>query len=432
MKLVNSIIYIAFVFITVSCTFEEANIFPDTSAIRIEKTKKEYNNVLCSSSNGWVMEYFPNPTTEGYTFLVKFNTSGSAEIAGKNQYLGNKFTTDTCLFQMIADDGPVLTFNSYGKKGVLHLFANPKDPAGTTSMDGIGLGGDYEFIVIKATQSEVKLKGKKWGSYVYLHKLADNQSWTQYFDLLDNMNDFLFKTTNNILNLIVNKDTLPSYYGTTHIFRIIKTGEDPLIDGANYPFIVTTTGLRLYSPYILNDFNMQNFVLSVDKKQLVSAENPAAYFTGPVLNKYLYSDLSLWKADAIQMTDNFKSAIKTLGDALIVKYLGKRNFEYIAVTNKAIYANSILIRVTGVDALYRILFSPVSGTTDRIMISLPLDNTNLYDNNGKKFYTEVPAIKTTLDAFCGEYVVTSELPLNVKSVKYTRVDNPSQYFVVNR
>jgi len=103
-----------------------------------------------------------------------------------------------------------------------------------------------------------------------------------------------------------------------------------------------------------------------------------------------------------------------------------------SITNKAVYANSFLIRVTGVDATYRILFSPVSGTSDRIKISLPIDNVNLYDNNGKKFYTDVPSIKTTLDTFCGEYVVSTEFPLNVERVKYTRVDNSSLYFIVNK
>ena len=109
MRLINSIIYISFLFLVASCTFEEQNIFPETSAIRIENTKTEYNNTLCSSTNGWVMDYFPNPTTEGYTMLVKFNKSGAAFIAGKNKYLNNKLATDTCMFQLIADDGPVRT-----------------------------------------------------------------------------------------------------------------------------------------------------------------------------------------------------------------------------------------------------------------------------------------------------------------------------------
>lgn len=425
MKLVNSIIYIAFVFFTVSCTFEEANIFPDTSAIRIEKTKKEYTNVLCSSSNGWVMEYFPNPTTEGYTFLVKFKSSGSAEIAGKNQYLSNKFTTDTCLFQMIADDGPVLTFNSYGKNGVLHLFANPKDPAGTTSMDGIGLGGDYEFIVIKATQSEVKLKGKKWGSYVYLHKLAENQSWTQYFDLLDNMNNLLFKNSKNILNLIVNTDTLPSYYGTTHIFRIIKTGEDPLIDGANYPFIITTTGLRLYSPYTLNNFKMQNFVLSDDKQKLNCTDSTVvAYFGAPNPAKEFMSTSTTWnfvftspmglKFNTVytKILTNCQSVLKEKFTNLYFKYNSTTKFYNLQFKSGKYIGNFDFVR------------------TDLGNNKVKFTYNNTADANGKYYLGKIDGFNDLVQYISQNYIVYADCGLNLSFLKFTsETDSEISFYV---
>ena len=424
MKKIIYIIYCIATLLVSSCVSEQVDVFSASPAERLNKAMKADADSLLHADNGWAMEYFATTGSAGYTLLVKFNKSGMALIAGKSELTGNIMITDSCLFEIIGDNGPVLTFNTFNK--VLNAFSNPVSP------DGYGLEGDYEFIVEKTTTNQIVLKGKKRGTTILLNKIPQNTTWKQYFDGIDTMNTFLFSGSTNSLNLISGADTLVAYYGSTHKFRVTKPGEDPKLLGNDYPFIVTNYGLRFQTMDSLNNYSFQNFKLSDDKKRLISTENPAVYFTGPILNKYLYSDLSLWKADANQMSDNFKTTIKNLSDALIVKYLGKRNFEYIAVTNKSIYANSILIRVTGVDAIYRIIFFPVSGTTDRIMISLPLDNANLYDNNGKKFYTEVPAIKTTLDAFCGEYVVTSELPLNVKSVKYTRVDNPLQYFVVNR
>jgi hypothetical protein len=407
-----------------SCVNEQVNIFSVSPAERLNNAMKADVDSLLHADNGWAMEYFATTGSAGYTLLVKFNKSGQAMIAGKSELTGNIMVTDSCMFEIIGDYGPVLTFNTFNK--VLNAFSNPVSP------DGYGLEGDYEFIVEKTTANQMVLKGKKRGTIILLNKIPQTTTWKKYFDDIDAMNAFLFTGSTNSINLISGADTLVAYNGSTHIFRVAKPGEDPKLLGNDHPFIVTNYGLRLQSIDSLNNYSFQNFKLSDDKKQLVSTENPAVHFSGPVLNKFLYSDLSLWKADGTQMSDNFKTAIKTLSDALIVKYLGKRNFEYIAVTNKANYANSIIIHVTGVDATYRILFSPVAGTTDRIMISLPIDNTNLYDNNGKKFYTEVLAIKTTLDAFCGEYVVSTELPLNVKTVKYTRVDNPAQFFIVNK
>jgi len=435
----KQIIILSVALLVASCSFEEADIFPESSAVRLEKAQKEYREILCSAPNGWAMEYFPTASTEGYTLLMKFNTSGKAEMAAKNKYVADKYTTDSCAFQLIADNGPVLSFPMAGNYevngtqiGIFHLFSNPEDPQGSTGLNGYGLSGDYEFVVLKADSNLVVLQGKKRSTTIYLRRLAADQSWQGYFEKLDAMNTFLFGSTVHDLSLVLGTDTLNALNGSSHIFSLYPKGGDPVSDVVYYPFIITPTGIRLHTAYALNSKSVQTFNLSADKKLLVGTEDGTAFFTGPVLNKFLYSDLSLWKADLTQMSDNFKSIINDLSVALTVKYNGKRNFEYIGITKKAVYANSIMIRVTGVDATYRIIFTPVAGSADRVNISLPVDVLNLYDTNGKKFYNEVPAIKTTLEAFCGEYVVSTEFPLNVKSVKYTRVDNVSHYFLVNR
>lgn len=405
-----------------SCVMEQPDLFTGSPAERLNKALKNDNDSLQQAVNGWAMEYFATTGSAGYTLLVKFDPSGQAFIAGKSELTGNVLVTDSCLYQIIGDNGPVLTFNTYNK--VLHAFSNPVNP------DGYGLEGDYEFDILKTAANQIIVKGKKRGTIIVMNKIPASISWKQYFDNLDAMHAFLFAGSTNTLNLVSGTDTLIATNGSTHIFRLTKPGEDLKTTGNDAPFIITQSGLRLQLVDTIKKNTFQNFKLSDDKKQLVCTENSAVYFKGPVLNKFLSADLSLWKVDGLQMSNDYVSTLNVLSNALKVKYAGKRNFEYIALANKAVYGNSFLIRVTGVEAIFRVIYSPVSGTSDRVSISLPQDNINLYDNNGKKFYTEVPEIKTTLDAFCGDYEVASEFPLNVRNVKYTRVGNPSSYFTV--
>ena len=425
MRLINSIIYISLLFLVASCTFEEQNIFPETSAIRIENTKTEYNNTLCSSTNGWVMDYFPNPTTEGYTMLVKFNKSGAAFIAGKNKYLNNKLATDTCMFQLIADDGPVLTFNTYGKNGVLHLFANPQDPKGTSDLDGIGLGGDYEFIVIKATSTEVKLKGKKWGAYVYLHKLADNQVWSQYFEQLDNMDNLLFTNSKNILNLIVKTDTMPVYNGSTHIFKIIKSGEDPLVDGVNRPFIVTNTGIRLYAPYNTNNTDFQNFVLSDDKQKL-NCTDANGYITGPNPAKSFMSTTVTWnflltspmgtKFDTVynKIVTNCQTVLKEKFTNLRFKYNSTTKFYNLQFVSGKYTGNFDFIRTDLGNNKVKFLYN---GTAD---------------TNGKYYLGKIIGFQDLVNYISQNYILSADCGLNLYQLKFTAESDSKISFYVSQ
>ena len=425
MRLINSIIYICLLFLFASCTFDEQNIFPETSAIRIENTKTEYNNTLCSSTNGWVMDYFPNPTTEGYTMLVKFNKSGAAFISGKNKYLNNKLATDTCMFQLIADDGPVLTFNTYGKNGVLHLFANPQDPNGTSDLDGIGLGGDYEFIVIKATATEVKLKGKKWGAYVYLHKLADNQVWSQYFDQLDNMDNLLFANSKNILNLIVKTDTMPVYNGSTHIFKIIKSGEDPLVDGVNSPFIVTNTGIRLYAPYNINNTDFQNFVLSDDKQKL-NCTDANGYITGPNPAKSFMATTSTWNfLLSSPMGVSFNALYNKIAANCLTTFKLKFTnlyFKYNATRKFYVLQFKIGTNIGNIDFV----------RTDLGNDKIKFQYNGTADGNGLNFLNKIDGAQDLVNYISQNYLVSADCGLNLYQLKFTAESDSKISFYVSQ
>lgn len=427
MRLINSILYISLVLLFASCTFEEPNIFSETSAIRIENTKKEYNNVLCSSPNGWVMEYFTKPDSAGYTFLVKFNSSGAAFLAGKNKYLSNKLTNDTCMFQLIADDGPVLTFNTYGKTGVLHMFSTPQDPTPTANpdLDGKGLGGDYEFIVIKATDTEVKLKGKKWGAYVYLHKLPENQVWSQYFDQLDYMNNLIFANSKNILNLIVKTDTMSAYNGTTHIFKILKSGEDPVADGVYCPFIVTATGLRLYTPYTSNGVGFQNFVLSDDKQKL-NCTDADGYLVGPNPAKNFLSNTVTW--NFLLTSSSMGSSFNTLYNKIAANCLTVFKLKF----------TNLYFKYNATTKFYNLQFKigANTGNFDYIRTDLGNNKVNFHyngtaDKNALNFLSKIDGAQDLVNYISQNYIVSADCGLNLSQLKFTAESDSNISFYVS-
>lgn len=270
-----------------SCKFEEEDIFADSPAVRMENALKNYKKILCSSNNGWVMEYFPTDTTEGYTFLMKFSESSRVVMAAKNRWINNTYTTDSCVFQMTGDNGPVLSFPTAGyytfngtQIGIFHLFANPEDPSGGSNLDGFGLQGDYEFIVLKAENNLIKLKGKKRGTIIYLKRLDENTTWQSYFDQIDIIKYKLFNNNRKPLKLTfgdrstyVLKNDNMSYGSLANKFRIYKTGGDPITDGLDYSYIITPTGFRLHTAYDVNGQKAQTFVLSDNQQKLVSSNN---------------------------------------------------------------------------------------------------------------------------------------------------------------
>ena len=155
------------------CSTQEADIFSHSPAERLNKALKDDSDSLQNADNGWAMEYFATAKSPGYTLLMKFSKSGQALVSGKSELTHNLIETDSCLYEMIGDNGPVLTFNTYNK--VLHAFANPVNP------DGYGLEGDYEFVVMKSTAGQIVLKGKKRGTTILLNKIPATVSWQKYF-----------------------------------------------------------------------------------------------------------------------------------------------------------------------------------------------------------------------------------------------------------
>lgn len=166
-----------------ACSDDKYDVFDKSAAERLEDFKQEYSDVFTAGSGLWSVEYFSNPDEPGYVFVMKFDKNGSVEMSTNHKWAGGTFKQETSLWQMIADNGPVLSFSSYNT--LFHIFADPADIPSDSNLNvggdvgsnidetGFGHEGDYEFQVMEVSDNgdTVRLMGKKYGHYIYMHKL---------------------------------------------------------------------------------------------------------------------------------------------------------------------------------------------------------------------------------------------------------------------
>lgn len=174
-KVLLSILLIGAAFTFQSCSDDDNEIFDDAAAVRIDKAVAEAKALLASSPNGWMMQYYTGEqyTGGGFTMLVKFDGSkahASSDISDDENLVA------TSSYDVIKDQGPVLTFNTYNE--VLHFLAQPYQG----QVDGVQ--GDYEFVIQQMTDDAIYLKGKKWGNKFVMTRIPETVNWADYLNEL--------------------------------------------------------------------------------------------------------------------------------------------------------------------------------------------------------------------------------------------------------
>lgn len=409
MRKIQYIVVCLFILFFSNCAKEEVDIFSASPAERLNEALKADFLLLTSAENGWVMEYFANSTSPGYSLLVKFNASGSATFAAKSELTKNKeFEMDSCLFEMIGDNGPVLTFNTFNK--VLHRFSNPENP------DGYGLEGDYEFVVLKADSNQIILKGKKSAAIILLNKLPLGVLWTKYIDDLDEMNTILFSNNAPKLSMTMGKSVYTFSKGITHIFSIVKEG--PVLNNIDAPFIVTRSGIRFYSEQELEGNKFQSFVLSDDKSSLVSTDNAELKISGPDdLAAYFVSNIRVWEFDA----NNLSTNVKTHYDAIVQACLEKYSAQEVKLAIK--YYNTRKTFVLSLSFLTGDIKN--EGNVDLTINTsgksgLAILYKGTADPNGTTYYSDIQSLRDMTSLLTNSFALSTFAKINPQTIKLTK------------
>ncbi|MDR1811160.1 MAG: DUF4302 domain-containing protein [Prevotella sp.] len=436
-KDISCCLFAAFALALPSCVQTEEDLFDESAALRINHAVADTKELLVSADNGWIMNYFPDESQQGATFLMKFNSNGVAKVATKNNYV-TAYRESEGAWDVISESGALLTFNTY--IDIFHLFSDPT--SGLGSGLGVGLGGDYEFIVMQTSPDKIVLKGKKRGVYIDLRRLPDGQDWPDYFRKLDEMNNRLFNVCVTRLNLSVNDAvfalSVPEENGAvSHIFSMQTVGDDDVISEEAYPFIITDKGILFSKTITLNGEGIREFVLSDDGNSLVCIDKKAGLDETVNAKITAAQDFSDYFFDAIDSGMRWTLSTGENGMSPSVQAAYERVNQALATVNNMSLSQASFLYYSknNTQAVYLETNTKVGGYLyfDRETIPDGVTYTfkTNYDNNGKNFYTRYDATDL-MSVLSGSFKLERiSSALNPSTLKLTNISNPDVWFIVN-
>lgn len=403
-----------------ACRNEEADIFSASPAERLNKAIGDYQTVLTNAENGWEMDYFANENSPGYTLLVKFNKSGNAVLAARNELTTNgAYEQDSCLFDIIGDNGPVLTFNTFSK--ILHVFSNPENP------DGYGLKGDYEFVIVKAHSDTVWMKGKKYGAEILLCKMPSGVQWQQLADERSEFKTLLFSEKAPALTMKVDKTNYTFSFGYSGVFSVKRTGANAV--AFDVPFIVTQDGIRLYEEIEIEGVKFRAFRLNNAKSGLVSVDAPAYTLSGveDLASFIRDDDKTVWEVSPEGLSATLDQYYRTISQSVQTLY---------GADNASIFLKYNAIRRTFVLALkYSVGTTTTEGLLDlnvtagnKGMLTISYKGTG--DTKGLQFYNDIEGLDDFISAISTAFALSTTAKINPKEIKFTKATNQQVYFAI--
>ena len=235
----------------------------------------EYQDILESSDNGWMLEYYPDSDLAygGYVYFLTFN---EGEVSVQFQLADDVSVPVTSLYKMTPDDGPVLSFDTYNK--YLHYFATP------SASEYQGMRGDTEFKIMGKSEddSEIYLVGKKSGNRCTLTR-NDDYDPTEYLQACNVIRSELnYPTISSMAFQVgdsVGEAELDGAMGVNNCFYFaypedgtIDSEDEVMIEGG-FPFCTTPEGIRLYQPIVIDDSEYDFFYFDGDKNVLVTEDD---------------------------------------------------------------------------------------------------------------------------------------------------------------
>lgn len=396
-------------FIITSCSNNENDsLFQESAAERLNKAIKNYKEVLISSKNGWVMEYYPNEKQiyGGFAHTFNFNTENDVTIRFD---LMSSDKVANSKYNIIASGGPTLTFDSYNDW--LHYFSTPN------SYSPQSLGGDYEFLILSYKDNEMLLKGKKTGTIMRMFKLT--KSPTKYIDAVRNIYGAVVyagftSMTVNGKEIPIKKDGTNRFFSATANF---SDGEQT----KNLPYIHTEEGIKLFKPVTIDGVTISELKLDRQIGSYVSNDGKVIIKLAPFPP---FSILDRWKAanGSSANSNTFNEVFKNIKQANKEKYPQEKFYDTMLLGYADYGLTGVTFRSDDKAIHY---FLRIRGVQDKpTQVALSAYSPGFI--NWRKYTHLQPMID----------LLTSNSPYNVETSssthKLTSVTNPEVWFTISR
>ena len=424
-----------------ACAGEEEDLFDQSAAERLNAVKGEYSEILESSKGGWAMEYYAvndtiTPEGYGYLLLNRYSDNGFVTVAMNNAFSNNVYAEDSSAWEIITDNGHVLTYNTYNN--CLHKFSDPDDiPFTSEDETGRGAQGDYEFVLVDMPKDSKHLmfKGKKRGTYIRMTRLEDGTDFKTYLEDVQGFHKSLFPASApNYCLLNLGGDSLMYMRNSSEgMPGIYPVGSDPDVTEYEYPFLITKSEgkyyLRFENAFKSTDgTDVQEFAYDEKAGRFVSVENSAYTIEGENPDSFIVSSVAdghSWRLTAgSEMSDNIKSAFADVAASFKSK---NSTFNYLSFSytngQYVISVNYKPRRSGAVNVLYKYSLSPSKK-------GLTLTYAGPVNQEGENTLQNVPTVKKLLDSISGDYDLAGAAnPFNLSKMKFT--DSESKWFTLS-
>lgn len=382
---------------------EVDDVFDESAAVRLDKAIVTYRSYFADKGGKWVMQYFCNENEPGYAFVVTFSDNGSVTVAGDNKYIGG-YRSDVSLWDIVADNGPVLTFNTYNR--VLHTFSDPADipDTGDTRETGRGHEGDYEFMVMATTDNSCVLRGKKTGYTIIMNRLDSGIDDQEYMTAVTNRINSSFSSEIDSLYLETGAGVrFVVKNAASQVMSFYPYGKDAVTFNEKQNCVVTPGGIRFLHPLDFvqdhdrqQEIAIQNFAFQPDGTLLCTDDGKTRIVADPLAT--IFTNGVTWNTAKETLGGNFLTLYEQIEQEIPVVFKNSRFGGFSLTFNKKTEKMTMLF-LSGRNAKTagNIYFDLNRVDDNTFRLSIDTSNNDYGDNNGRQHYTKVESFKKLVD-----------------------------------
>jgi len=325
--------------LTTACTFEQEDYFDESASLRITHLNENIQQRLVSQSDttqgrhGWVIQYFVAGTDdydfEGFNLLGRFSNNGSVTLAGDHRFLRNnsgKYTEHTSTYEMLAEEGPVLSFNTWND--VLTVFEDPVDPSQapkTIVQNGEGMNGDHNLVLRSYNENEIVFRGERHSAEVRF--VPCDRPWADYLAATAAMKNYITNSEINSYYVINGADTMYFVNLRRGYFTYAERVNDPLLPRTE-ECVFTPQGFRLQHADTIGSATFQEFRMAADSSCLVSEDGNTRVIA--TWDSYIQNHTGVWNMKQEQFTAEQQNLFTQI-DAAFRKYNSKTSLASIGL-----------------------------------------------------------------------------------------------------